>query len=154
MLRAYGVAVAAVIVYVAFVLYSRRRRKGSARVAEERSWTVQSSAEDVALALRTLQGVDRFAIVDEGPGRIVFLQGYSENAARGWGIRKADVFPRRATVTWKSSPREPTQIVARIEEDLLWWPSSLTPTMHRLAHESLTKTATDVERVLGVNVSA
>jgi hypothetical protein len=140
----------AVVVYVAFVLFSRRRRKGVARVAEERTWTLPYGAEDIPARVRKLEDEDRFLVVDTASGRLVFIQGYSENAARGWGIRKADVFPRRATLTWRSSPREPTQVTARVEEDLLWWPASLTPTMDRLARESIASTMTGIERALGV----
>ena len=93
-------AIVAVAVYVAFVVFSRRRRKGPARAVEERTWTLPYGAEEIAARVRKLEDEDRFFVVDEGPGRLVFIQGYSENAARGWGIRKMDVFPRPATRYW------------------------------------------------------
>ena len=48
-------------------------------------------AEEIATRIRALDDEDRFVVIDEGPGRLVFIQGYSENAARGWGVRRADV---------------------------------------------------------------
>jgi hypothetical protein len=143
-------AIVALAVYVAFVVFSRRRRSGPARVAEERTWTLPYAAEEVATRVRNLEGEDRFLVIDEQAGRLVFIQGYSENAARGWGIRKATVFPRRATLSWTSSPRDPTKVSVRVEEDLVWWPAALTPTMDRLARESIASTLTRIERSLGV----
>lgn len=148
--KMYAVAGATALVYVGLVAFSRRRRRGAARVVEERTWTLPIPAEEIRTRLRALEGVDRFLVVDEAPGRLVFLQGYSENAARGWGIRRADAFPRRATLGWKSSPREPTQVSVRVEEDLVWWPSALNPTMHRLAGESVAATLAGIQRALGV----
>jgi hypothetical protein len=149
-MKGWLVAACGLVVYVGIVVFSRRRRRGPARVAEERTWTLPYGAEEIAARIRGLADEDRFVVIDDGPGRIVFIQGYSENAARGWGVRRADVFPRRATLTWQSSPREPTQVTARIEEDLQWWPAALSPTMDRLARESIASTIGGMQRVLGV----
>jgi hypothetical protein len=148
--RAWAFAALFAAVYVAMVVLSRRRRKGPPRISEEHAWTLPIEAAEIAARIRKLEGEDRFLVVDEGPGRLVFIQGYSENAARGWGIRKAPVFPRRATLTWRSSPREPTQVTARIEEDLVWHPSAFTPTMDRLAREAIASTRARMESALGV----
>ena len=144
-------AFAGIVLYVVGFVVSRRRRKGPSRVVKERAWSLPYAAEEIAARLRGLEDEDRFLVVEEGPGRLVFIQGYSENAARGWGIRKMDVFPRRATLTWKSSPREPVQVAARIEEDLVWWPAPLTATMDRLARESIASTLSGIQRVLVVS---
>jgi len=148
MLQGIASSVIALAVYIAMVVFSRRRRPGPPRTHEERTWTLPYGADEILARVRKLEGTDRFLVVDEGPGRVVFIQGYSENAARGWGIRKADVFPRRATLTWTSSPREPTKVVARIDEDLVWWPAALTPTMDRLGREAIASTRAQIERVL------
>jgi hypothetical protein len=146
--KTYAVAVATVIVYLGLVVFSRRRRKGPARMVEEHAWSLPIEAEEIPARIRRLDGEDRFQIVEEGPGRLVFIQGYSENAARGWGMRKASVFPRRATVTWKSSPREATHVHVRIEEDFVWWPGALGGQMAKLAHESVASTGKQVEAAL------
>lgn len=147
-MRAFAVAALALVVYVALVLLSRRRRRGQARVVEQRTWSSRLAAEDIPAAVRKLDAQDGFLVVEEGPGKIVFIQGRSENAARGWGVRTPEHFPRRTTLSWQSTPREPTQIVARIEEDLVWWPFALRGSLARLAPASIERTAAQIEAAL------
>ena len=141
-------AALSLVVYVALILFSRRRRTGPARVAEHRTWSSRLAAEDIPAAVRKLEAQDGFLVIEEAPGKMVFVQGRSENAARAWGIRAPEHFPRRTTLSWQSTPREPTQILARIEEDLVWWPFALRGSLARLAPLSIERTAAQLEAAL------
>jgi hypothetical protein len=144
MMRALGVSAGALVVYAGLIVLSRRRRQGPPRDVLERTFASRIPAEELAPALRRLAPTDRFLVVEDSPGRLVFLQGRSENAARGWGLRSAEHFPRRAIVTWASSPREATQVSLRVEEDLRWWPFALNATLAGHARASLVRTAEQV----------